>query len=389
MLVARGQHAVARAQGSALTSRLSPSLDAVGERDVVGVRDDHRGDGRAGLPHPFQDLGQQVGQAAADRELALRLLVHRALGLGRHRPGGPCVEVDAGARRGQQTPDRGHLGRLRHEGGDHVRIISTPPARTVTPRSEDPVAGFARPELIATPGVAGREHRPARPAGDRRALASRRQRARRSTAPATSRAPSSSTGEPGRRRRRRRRRAAPRRARPHGRRDVQGRRRGRDAAVLYDDTLSYFASRVWWSLRAYGYESARILEAASPPGSRPGTTSPTGRSGPLGDLHAARAGAPAADHGRRARRCSARRTCCCRRARAGRVPRLRGQRPSPRAHPGRGQHAGRLVPHAGDPADARRRRAARPAAQDEHHPRSAPRLLRRLRAWRPPSWPTC
>jgi len=34
--------------------------------------------------------------------------------------------------------------------------------------------------------------------------------------------------------------------------------------VLYDDTLSYYASRVWWSLRAYGYESARILEGGYP-----------------------------------------------------------------------------------------------------------------------------
>jgi thiosulfate/3-mercaptopyruvate sulfurtransferase len=36
------------------------------------------------------------------------------------------------------------------------------------------------------------------------------------------------------------------------------------SVVLYDDTLSYFAARVWWSLRAYGYESARILEAGYP-----------------------------------------------------------------------------------------------------------------------------
>ena len=36
------------------------------------------------------------------------------------------------------------------------------------------------------------------------------------------------------------------------------------SAVLYDDTLSYFAARVWWSLRAYGYESARILEGGYP-----------------------------------------------------------------------------------------------------------------------------
>jgi thiosulfate/3-mercaptopyruvate sulfurtransferase len=30
--------------------------------------------------------------------------------------------------------------------------------------------------------------------------------------------------------------------------------------VLYDDTLSYYAARAWWSLRAYGFESGRILE---------------------------------------------------------------------------------------------------------------------------------
>jgi thiosulfate/3-mercaptopyruvate sulfurtransferase len=30
--------------------------------------------------------------------------------------------------------------------------------------------------------------------------------------------------------------------------------------VLYDDSASLFASRVWWSLRAYGFESSRILD---------------------------------------------------------------------------------------------------------------------------------
>jgi thiosulfate/3-mercaptopyruvate sulfurtransferase len=34
--------------------------------------------------------------------------------------------------------------------------------------------------------------------------------------------------------------------------------------VLYDDTLSYHAARVWWSLRAYGLEAARILEGGYP-----------------------------------------------------------------------------------------------------------------------------
>jgi thiosulfate/3-mercaptopyruvate sulfurtransferase len=30
--------------------------------------------------------------------------------------------------------------------------------------------------------------------------------------------------------------------------------------VLYDDTLAYHAARAWWSLHAYGFESARILD---------------------------------------------------------------------------------------------------------------------------------
>lgn len=36
------------------------------------------------------------------------------------------------------------------------------------------------------------------------------------------------------------------------------------SVVLYDDTLSLYAARVWWSLRAYGFESARILEGGYP-----------------------------------------------------------------------------------------------------------------------------
>ncbi len=36
------------------------------------------------------------------------------------------------------------------------------------------------------------------------------------------------------------------------------------SVVLYDDTLSYYAARVWWSLRAYGFEAARILEGGFP-----------------------------------------------------------------------------------------------------------------------------
>lgn len=34
--------------------------------------------------------------------------------------------------------------------------------------------------------------------------------------------------------------------------------------VLYDDTLSYHAARAWWSLRAYGFDSALVLEGGYP-----------------------------------------------------------------------------------------------------------------------------
>ena len=34
--------------------------------------------------------------------------------------------------------------------------------------------------------------------------------------------------------------------------------------IAYDDTLSLFAARVWWSLRAYGIESVRILDGGYP-----------------------------------------------------------------------------------------------------------------------------
>jgi thiosulfate/3-mercaptopyruvate sulfurtransferase len=31
-------------------------------------------------------------------------------------------------------------------------------------------------------------------------------------------------------------------------------------AVIYDDALSLYASRAWWTLRAYGFESCRVLD---------------------------------------------------------------------------------------------------------------------------------
>jgi len=34
--------------------------------------------------------------------------------------------------------------------------------------------------------------------------------------------------------------------------------------VVYDDTLSLYAARTWWSLRVYGFESVRILDGGFP-----------------------------------------------------------------------------------------------------------------------------
>ncbi|HYL41704.1 MAG TPA: sulfurtransferase [Candidatus Binatus sp.] len=36
------------------------------------------------------------------------------------------------------------------------------------------------------------------------------------------------------------------------------------SVVLYDDTLSLYAAWVWWALRVYGFESARVLDGGLP-----------------------------------------------------------------------------------------------------------------------------
>jgi thiosulfate/3-mercaptopyruvate sulfurtransferase len=39
---------------------------------------------------------------------------------------------------------------------------------------------------------------------------------------------------------------------------------GGGTVVTYDDTLSLYAARVWWSLRVYGFESVRVLDGGFP-----------------------------------------------------------------------------------------------------------------------------
>ena len=51
--------------------------------------------------------------------------------------------------------------------------------------------------------------------------------------------------------------------------------------VVYDDSQSLFASRVWWSLRAYGLQSVRILDGGFPAWLAEGRATTSGTSTPL------------------------------------------------------------------------------------------------------------
>ncbi len=46
------------------------------------------------------------------------------------------------------------------------------------------------------------------------------------------------------------------------------------SVVIYDDALSLYASRVWWSLRAYGFDSARVLDGGFPAWTEDGDSRP-------------------------------------------------------------------------------------------------------------------
>ena len=84
-LVVRGQEPVAGLPVEGLEREPDAVDGAMDERDVVRVRDEDGGHRGARLADAFERLEREVRVAAARRQLALGLLVHRPLGLGRHR----------------------------------------------------------------------------------------------------------------------------------------------------------------------------------------------------------------------------------------------------------------------------------------------------------------
>ncbi len=50
--------------------------------------------------------------------------------------------------------------------------------------------------------------------------------------------------------------------------------------VLYDDTQNLYAARTWWSLRAYGFESVRLLDGGLPAWTSEGRSLSNARVGP-------------------------------------------------------------------------------------------------------------
>ena len=119
------------------------------ERDGVDVRAEDRGRRAARLVHPGEELLEVVDVRAAGAQLP-RLEVGHGLGrLGRQRPDRARVQVDPRLDRRQRRADRGELLLVRHEGGDHGRMIRT--------CSVTPLAGCRRRDRADSPRAA-RQH---------------------------------------------------------------------------------------------------------------------------------------------------------------------------------------------------------------------------------------
>ena len=162
------------------------------------------------------------------------------------------------------------------------------------------------------------------------------------------------------------------------------------SVVIYDDTVSYFA--VADLVVAPGL---RLRVGADPRGwlagvgrGRPPDRQRRGRAG-AGRVHAARPGPGAPHHRRRPRPPGRTGRAARRRARAGRVPRLRGQRAPPRPHPGRGQRAGRDDAPAGHPAAARPGASCARSSSRRTSPAAGASSATTGRASRRRSSPTC
>ena len=310
----------------------------MGQRDLVDVCAEDRGDPRTRLVHPLEEQLEVARSGRARSAAPSSQLVHRRGDLGRDRSGRAGVEVDPGAERRKRLPHRRELLRIRHERGDHGRMIPAMPAQSADERSErsPTLSGFARPEMLAsTEWLADDIGRPEirvldvrwRPDGSGRA------------AHAAGHIPGavhldwrtdlidpSETGDA-------LLLAGPEQVATRLRR--AGVTDG-TTVVIYDDTVALFSSRTWWSLRAYGFESARILDGGYPAWVEEGRPISNASVPPAGRPFTPASPAPAAPHDRgRAVPPRLAGRCAHRCARAGRVPRLRGQHEAARAHPRR------------------------------------------------------